>query len=72
MHLYLDREGLALKNIQEAIELYLEVQRDEKHKISSEQITFVGMQEVEIQNWSSPCFLLKKSASFWKMKDLLW
>lgn len=37
-----------MKNIKEAIELCLEVQQDEKQKISTEQIRFVGVQELEV------------------------
>ncbi len=37
-----------MKNIKEAIELCLEVQREEKQSITSDQIKFVGVQEVEV------------------------
>lgn len=37
-----------MKNIKEAIELCLEVQREEKQSITTDQIKFVGVQEVEV------------------------
>ncbi|MBI1971024.1 type II toxin-antitoxin system HicB family antitoxin [Candidatus Woesearchaeota archaeon] len=37
-----------MDNIKEAIELYLEVQAEEKAGISKEQIKFVGVQEVQV------------------------
>lgn len=37
-----------MKNIKEAIELCLEVQSEEKIRVSEDQIKFVGVQEIEV------------------------
>ena len=37
-----------MENVKEAIELCLEVQAEEKAKVSQEQIRFIGVQEVQV------------------------
>ncbi|KHO45584.1 MAG: hypothetical protein QS99_C0014G0024 [archaeon GW2011_AR4] len=37
-----------MKNVREAIELYLEVQSDKKIKVNEEQVKFIGVQAVDV------------------------